>query len=73
MNKQQARKQTVERFTNLIDGNVRSNASVQSIIDYYESLIQDKKIMVVTPISEFDMNFIEEENNEFVNEEENDY
>ena len=34
--KEQALKKTISQFTNLIDGKVKSNVSVATIIKYYE-------------------------------------
>lgn len=40
MTKSEALNKTRERFTNLLDGKVLPNATVSSIISYYESLVE---------------------------------
>jgi len=40
MTKAEALNKTRERFTNLLDGKVLPNATVSSIISYYESLVE---------------------------------
>ena len=40
MTKAEALKKTRERFTNLLDGTVLPNATVSSIISYYETLVE---------------------------------
>jgi len=40
MTKAEALKRTRERFTNLLDGKVLPNATVTSIINYYETLVE---------------------------------
>lgn len=40
MTKSEALEKTCKRFTNLLDGKVLSNATVSSIISYYESLVE---------------------------------
>ena len=40
MTKAEALNKTKERFTNLFDGKVLPNATVTSIINYYESLVE---------------------------------
>jgi hypothetical protein len=44
MTKEQAQRDTIKRFTNLIDGKVLSFASVATILNYYELLLADVKI-----------------------------
>lgn len=61
MTKTEALKQTRDRFTNLLDGSVKPNASVGSIISYYESLLKDEKPSYEKPISGIEANFYEEE------------
>ena len=40
MTRAEALNKTKERFTNLLDGKVLPNATVTSIINYYESLVE---------------------------------
>ena len=47
MTKEQAQKDTIKRFTNLIDGKVLSYASVATILNYYELLLKDVKVDVL--------------------------
>jgi hypothetical protein len=44
-----AKKNTISRFTNLLDGSIIPSASVATIIDYYEGLkvIDRKKVNVL--------------------------
>jgi len=58
---------TMKRFTNLIDGKVVSNVGVATIIDYYESLLNDVT-PVITMLSGIESNFKEEEAQEILNE-----
>lgn len=58
---------TMKRFTNLIDGKVVPNAGVATIIDYYESLLNDVT-PVITILSGIESNFKEEEAQEILNE-----
>lgn len=43
MSKEQAQKDTVKRFTNLMDGKVLPFVSVAQIINHYELLLNDSK------------------------------
>ena len=61
MTKEQALRKTQDRFTNLLDGKVSSNASVSTIIKYYEDLLVDKKPTPSTKLSGIEKNFVEEE------------
>ena len=61
MTKEQALRKTQDRFTNLLDGKVSSNASVSTIIKYYEDLLVDKKPTPSTVLSGIEQNFVEEE------------
>jgi hypothetical protein len=47
MTKEQAQKDTIKRFTNLIDGKVLPFASVATILNYYELLIADVRVDVL--------------------------
>jgi hypothetical protein len=58
MTKEQALKKTQDRFTNLMDGKVLSNATVYVIINYYETLLAGSKPKVST-VSNIERNFIE--------------
>jgi len=44
MTKEQAQRDTIKRFTNLIDGKVLPFASVATILNYYELLLADVKV-----------------------------
>lgn len=58
--KQEAKEQTVKKFTNLLDGKILSGISVSKVLDYYESLIIDEPIRVVRP-GNIEQRFIQEE------------
>ena len=73
MTKEEALKKTKDRFTNLIDNCVKSGTSVHSIISYYEDLIADQKPSYKAPISNIEANFMEDEINEFIDENEEYY
>lgn len=47
MTRAEALKKTRERFTNLLDGTVLPNATVTSIITYYETLVAKNTAPVV--------------------------
>jgi len=49
MTKEQAQRETIKRFTNLIDGKVLPFASVATILNYYETLLADNKPNVTSP------------------------
>jgi len=66
MTKEQAQKDTVKRFTNLIDGKVLPFASVATILNYYELLLQDVKVDVL-----FNSGITQNFNEEWINELEN--
>jgi hypothetical protein len=38
------KEKTIRKFTNLIDGCVKSNVSVNTIINYYEALLNNQNI-----------------------------
>ena len=61
MTKEQALRKTQDRFTNLLDGKVRSGISISTIIKYYEDLLVDKKPTPSTKLSGIEQNFVEEE------------
>lgn len=48
MTKEQAQRDTIKRFTNLIDGKVFPFISVATILNYYESLLCDVKTELVS-------------------------
>jgi hypothetical protein len=73
MTKEEALKKTKDKFTNLIDGSISPKATVYSVISYYESLIADQKPSYKAPISNIEANFIEDEINEFIDENEEYY
>lgn len=60
MTKQNAKEQTVRKFTNLLDGKILPGISVSKVLDYYESLIVDAPIGVVIP-GNIEQQFIQEE------------
>ena len=47
MTKEQAQRDTIKRFTNLMDGKVLPFASVATILNYYELLIADVRVDVL--------------------------
>jgi hypothetical protein len=49
MTKAEALSRTNIRFTNLIDGKVRSGVSVSQIIEYYESSIKEESLNLDRP------------------------
>jgi hypothetical protein len=71
MTKEEALKKTKDKFTNLIDNCIKSGTSVYSIISYYEDLIADQKPSYKAPISNIEANFMEDEIDEFIDENEN--
>lgn len=73
MSKEEALKKTKDKFTNLIDNCVKSGTSVHSIISYYEDLIADQKPSYKAPMSNIEANFMEDEINEFIDENEEYY
>jgi hypothetical protein len=69
MTKEDARKATVSKFTNLYDGSVLRHASVSTIIDHYEALLAGAKPARISDHSHFIQNFIEEQIKEYEDEE----
>ena len=59
MTKEEALSKTKAKFTNLLDGKTLPNISVSSVIEYYESLLNDNPISVNEPLSNIDINFLE--------------
>lgn len=47
MTKEQAQRDTIKRFTNLMDGKVLPFASVATILNYYELLLADVRVDVL--------------------------
>ena len=41
-----ARQNTIERFTNLLDGSIIPSASISKILDYYEAQLRNVPIVV---------------------------
>ena len=73
MTKQDALSKTQKKFTNLMDGKVVSHATVSSIIAYYESLLSNTPVPKTNRLSGIEQNFIEDEINEYVNDEDNEW
>jgi hypothetical protein len=63
-----ARQNTIERFTNLLDGSIIPSASISKILDYYEAQLKNVPIVVKNDCS-ITKKFIEAE----IAEMENDY
>lgn len=61
MTKEQALRKTQDRFTNLLDGKVRSGISISTIIKYYEDLLVDKKPTPPKVLFGIEKNFVKEE------------
>ena len=73
--KEQALKKTISQFTNLIDGKVKSNVSVATIIKYYEiqlGIISSQE-EINMPTSNITQCFIEEDINQMEREQDNFY
>lgn len=68
MTKPEALTRTQKRFTNLMDGKVLPNTGVMTIINYYESLLDNKIPDTVNSASGIMSNFQEEEIQELLNE-----
>lgn len=68
MTKEQAKKDTVKRFTNLIDGKVLPFVSVAAILNHYELLLKDSKTDVIPSNDGITQNFNEEWIRELENE-----
>jgi hypothetical protein len=69
-----AKKATISRFTNLLDGSILPRVSVYEILDYYEAL----KSNAPAPITirnncNITRNFLEDQIQEYENEEQEDY
>jgi len=68
MTKEQAQRDTVKRFTNLIDGKVLSFVSVATILNHYELLLNDSKVNTSPSHDAITQKFNEEWINELENE-----
>lgn len=66
MTKEQAQRDTVKRFTNLMDGKVLPFVSVATILNHYELLLKDVKVDV-----SYKDGITENFNEEWINELEN--
>jgi hypothetical protein len=66
MTKEIAVEKTIKKFTNLLDGKT-INVGVKTILDYYNSLLENKD-MVVKSVSNIEQNFQEEEIQEMLEE-----
>jgi hypothetical protein len=66
MTKEIAVEKTIKKFTNLLDGKT-INVAVKTILDYYNSLLENKD-MVVKSVSNIEQNFQEEEIQEMLEE-----
>ena len=73
MTKEEALKKTRDKFTNLLDGSISPKATVHSVISYYESLIAGQKPSYKAPISNIEANFMEDEINDFIIDEDQYY
>jgi len=61
MTKEEALKQTKERFTNLLDGSILPGISVSKIISYYEDSLEGNKPDSSMPIGNIECQFLEKE------------
>jgi hypothetical protein len=68
--KEKALKDTVNKFTNLLDGQVKSGVTVRSIINYYESKLNNEPIEISKSTDGIMENFIEEYIKQFTDENE---
>lgn len=73
MTREEALKKTREKFTNLLDGTVLPSATVTSIINYYETLVEKNVAPVVKHSSGILDNFMEEEIKEYEEQQEDNY
>lgn len=74
-NKEQALKKTINQFTNLIDGKVKPNVSVATIIKYYEKQlgIISSQEEICMPTSNITQCFMEEDINQMEREQDENY
>jgi len=68
--KEKALKDTVNKFTNLLDGQVKYGVTVRSIINYYESKLNNEPIEISKSTDGIMENFIEEYIKQFTDEDE---
>ncbi len=61
MTKEEALKQTKERFTNHLDGSILPGISVSKIISYYEDLLEGNKPDSSMPTDNIESQFLEKE------------
>ena len=67
MTKKEALTATETKFTNLMDGSVLPNVNVAQIINYYESIMSNKTL-IVNRLGNINSNFQEDEIEEYLNE-----
>jgi hypothetical protein len=67
MTKKEALTATENKFTNLMDGSVLPNVNVAQIINYYESIMSNKTL-IVNRLGNINSNFQEDEIEEYLNE-----
>jgi hypothetical protein len=67
-----AKKATINRFTNLLDGGILPKVSVYEILDYYEALKSNVPVAVSNNCN-ITRNFLEDQIQEYENDEEEDY
>ena len=68
MTRAEALKKTREKFTNLLDGTVLPNATVTSIINYYETLVEKNVAPTVNHSSGIMDNFREAEIQQYIDD-----
>lgn len=68
MTRAEALKRTREKFTNLLDGKVLPNVSINQIILYYETLVSKNVAPAVQSPSNIIDNFIEEAIKEYADD-----
>ncbi len=68
--KEKALKDTVNKFTNLLDGQVKYGVTVRGIINYYESKLNNEPIEIPKSTDGIMENFIEEYIKQFTDEDE---
>ena len=73
MNTNLAKIKTAEKFTNLLDGKVLSGISVIQVINYYEALVLGLPTNTVRRVDGITANFMEEEFNQMLDEEDHWY
>jgi len=67
MTKKEGLTATENKFTNLMDGSVLPNVNVAQIINYYESIMSNKTL-IVNRLGNINSNFQEDEIEEYLNE-----